>query len=185
MSDQANEGILSPFLQRQRLLAARPHLKGRVLDFGCGSGAMASLVAADSYLGIDRDETSLARARNSFGTHRFSGAVDHNERFDSVVSLAVIEHMEDPAGFLRMLGSHMSDTPEARVVVTTPHPAVDWVHTLGARVGLFSRHASEEHEQLLDRTRLESLAEKAGLNLVHYRRFLLGANQLAVMKRAP
>ena len=96
---------MSPFLQRQRLLAARPHLKCRVLDFGCGSWAMASLVAADSYL--------------------------------------------------------------------------------GARVGLFSRHASEEHEQLLDRTRLESLAEKAGLNLVHYRRVLLGANQLAVMKRAP
>lgn len=46
-------------------------------------------------------------------------------------------------------------------------------------------HVSKDPEQLLDRTRLELLAGKAGLNLVHYRRFLLGANQLAAMKRAP
>jgi len=50
-------------------------------------------------------------------------------------------------------------------------------------VGLFSRHANDEHEELLDRARLLSVGASAGLGLERYRRFLLGANQLAIFVR--
>ncbi len=57
-------------------------------------------------------------------------------------------------------------------------------HTLGARTRLFSWDAHEEHEELLDRTRLQELAGDAGLLVETYRRFLFGANQLVVLRRA-
>ncbi|HEX7769798.1 MAG TPA: class I SAM-dependent methyltransferase [Dokdonella sp.] len=181
MSDQATQGRLSPFLRRRRLEAARPWLRGKVFDFGCGSGALAGLVEADDYCGFDTDATSLARARASHPRHRFVDAPPEGAAFDTVVSLAVIEHCKDPAEFLR--GLVALARPGARVVVTTPHPAFEFIHDLGARAGLFSHDASEEHEALLDRKALHDLASAQGLPVLAYRRFLFGANQLFVLQR--
>jgi len=181
MADQGAEGLLSPWLRDKRFEVAKPFLRGKVLDFGCGSGALAALVPSDRYLGVDQDEPSLQQARNKFPLHRFMSELPQaGEKFDSIISLAVIEHVSDPAGFLRTLSGHLKDSDEALLVVTTPHPSVDWIHDLGAAIGLFSKHANEEHEDLLDQAKLESAGVQAGLKLISYRRFLFGANQIAV-----
>jgi len=67
--------------------------------------------------------------------------------------------------------------------VTTPHPSVDWAHVLGAAVELFSKHANEEHEDLLNRAKLEMAGTQAGLELVSYQCFLFGTNQIAVFEK--
>jgi SAM-dependent methyltransferase len=185
MADQVAEGLLSPpWLRKKRFAVAMPYLKGRVLDFGCGAGALAALVHADHYLGVEVDEVSLQQARSLFPPHRFvSGLPESAEKFDSIISLAVIEHVSDPAQFLRTLATHLDESAAACLAVTTPHPSVDWVHDVGAALVLFSKHANEEHEDLLDRAKLEMAGAKAGLKLVTYRRFLFGANQIAVYKK--
>ena len=183
MADQASEGMLSPFLRRQRLNAAKPFLHGDVLDVGCGSGMLAEKVSPDSYLGVEIDPTSLNIAMDKFSEHRFQKRLpDIIDKFDTVVSLAVIEHVECPEDFLTELSKYLKNNNAARIVITTPHPSMDWVHDFGANIGLFSKHASEEHEELLDYTKLEVAGRKAGLNLIEYRRFLFGANQLAVFE---
>ena len=106
MVDQAAEGLLSPFLRRQRFKAVRPYLRGRVLDVGCGTGALAAFVSPDCYLGVEIDYDSLAKARAAYPRHRFESALPNSgERFDTVIALAVIEHVLDPAGFFRELRS--------------------------------------------------------------------------------
>ncbi|MHA1567622.1 MAG: class I SAM-dependent methyltransferase [Alphaproteobacteria bacterium] len=100
MADQGREGLLSPFLRKQRSKAARPYLKGRVLDVGCGAGALAKLIDPESYVGIDIDEDPLNRARRDFPHHRFESALpEGSKKFDTVVALAVIEHVPDPSAF--------------------------------------------------------------------------------------
>jgi SAM-dependent methyltransferase len=184
MADQGSEGLLSPWLRKQRFKAAKPYLKGRVLDVGCGSGALAELVDADRYLGVEVDAFSLQQARSRFSGYRFVSELPNpSEKFDIIISLAVIEHVSNPAGFLASLATHLISSDNACIVITTPHPAVDWIHDAGAAVGLFSKHANEEHEDLLDRTKLEMAGQNAHLALVSYRRFLFGANQIAVFKK--
>lgn len=181
MADQGAEGLLSPYLRRKRFEAAFPYLRGRILDFGCGSGALAALVYATQYVGVEIDNVSLQQARLRFPKHCFALRLPNlSEKFDTVISLAVIEHVSDPAQFLLTLAACLNDSPASRIVVTTPHPAVKWIHDAGAAIGLFSKHANEEHEDLLDHTKLEIAGHQAGLKLVSYRRFLFGANQIAV-----
>lgn len=183
MADQGTEGILSPYLRRKRIQAATPYLRGRVLDVGCGGGILATLVDSKKYLGVEIDEISLQKAKSTFPSHQFSQSLPNaGEKFDTVVSLAVIEHVKDPVSFLRELAEFLRD--DGRLVITTPHPSVDWVHHLGAEIGIFSKHASEEHEDLLDKARLEAAGAQAGLKLDLYARFLFGANQLAVYSKA-
>jgi 2-polyprenyl-3-methyl-5-hydroxy-6-metoxy-1,4-benzoquinol methylase len=180
MADQGTEGLLSPFLRKQRFKAAKPYLNGRILDVGCGSGALAELVDPAWYVGIEVDETSVNKAKQIYPHHFFQNSLPPvEEKFNTVVSLAVIEHVPDPAAFLSSLSQYL-ESSKARIIITTPHPSVDWIHDMGASIGLFSKHANEEHEDLLNEEKLRAVGLVAGLKLESYSRFLFGANQLAV-----
>lgn len=186
MADQGNEGRLSPFLRRCRMRAVRPFLRGRVLDVGCGTGLLAEWIAPNRYVGVDPDAASLALARRCNGGHRFESVLPGEEeqgRFDTIAVLAVIEHVPHLEYFMRGLVGYLADSVDASLVLTTPHPWTEGLHQLGAWGGLFSRAADDEHQALLNRDKLADLGLASGLRLAQYRRFLFGANQLAVLRR--
>jgi 2-polyprenyl-3-methyl-5-hydroxy-6-metoxy-1,4-benzoquinol methylase len=184
MADQASEGLLSPFLRERRISAVKPFLTGKILDIGCGAGALASWVQPENYFGVDIDEDSLQTARLTYPLHFFSSAYPkQNEKFDTITALAVLEHVKAPLEFLVNVSHYLRQSPDAKIVCTTPHLLFGWSHTVGAKIGLFSRHANEEHETLFDKETLDAIALSAGLNLVLYKRFLFGVNQLAIFSR--
>src|SRR3546814_9491706 len=104
MADQGSEERLSPFRRRQRFQAAKPFLKGRALDFGCGSGGLAALIDSERYLGVEIDPESLRHAKKKYYNHSFKDMLQNDvEKFDTIISLAVIEHGRDPSDFLANL----------------------------------------------------------------------------------
>lgn len=183
MGDQVN-GLLSPFLRNRRIAAALPYVQGRVLDFGCGVGRFSESVPAGNYTGVDLDEESVSLARRGhpecsfFTAAEFAGTIG---RYDTVVSLAVIEHAPDPKGFLMELAERLEEG--GKIVLTTPHPASDIIHRAGSRIRLFSREADDEHESLLDGKRMAAAAAEAGMKITVRKRFLFGINQLFVLER--
>ena len=184
MADQGTEGLLSSFLRNQRVKTAKFYLKGKVLDIGCGTGILAGIIPPELYLGVDIDKKSLQQARILHPKHKFkSGLPPTDKKFDTIVALAVIEHIPNPTEFLNNLILLLENTTESSIVITTPHPSMDRVHTFGASVRLFSQHANEEHEELLNHQKMEKIANQCNLKIVLYKRFLLGANQLMVLKR--
>ncbi len=184
MGDQAG-GLLSPYLRRRRVAAASPHLRaGSVLDFGCGVGELARLVETARYLGVDRDAESLKAARAHHPAHVFVDADTFQQhhagrRFDVIVALALIEHLPEPENWLGQMAAHLN--PSGRLVLTTPHPRLRWAHEFGARLGLFSREAADEHETLLDDTAMRRLAQSVHLNVLAYEPFLFHCNQLFLL----
>jgi 2-polyprenyl-3-methyl-5-hydroxy-6-metoxy-1,4-benzoquinol methylase len=180
MADQvAAGGWLSPWLRERRVRAAHSYLsKGRVLDVGCGSGTLAQWCATDDYLGVEPDAASLQSARTAHPQHRFQADLPDSGKWDVIILLAVIEHVPQPAVFLTRL-RHLA-APQARLVMTTPHPSLGWVHRWGAQFGLFSQAAEEEHETLLDKREVEKICQLSGWRLEIARRFLAGGNQIFV-----
>jgi 2-polyprenyl-3-methyl-5-hydroxy-6-metoxy-1,4-benzoquinol methylase len=182
MADQVS-GLLSPWLRSKRLNAARPHIRGRVLDFGCGTGLISELSQQGQYFGFDIDAESISLAREKYPQHTFyDSATEIDGQFDTVVSLAVIEHLRDVDGYLQTLKSHLKT--DGQIVCSTPHPYFDWAHGLGAKIGLFSHEADDEHFQLFTQRSIVPVLEKNGLSLVAFHRFLFGANQLFIIKHS-
>lgn len=181
MSDQVT-GLLSPWLRRRRLAAVRRHLSGRVLDFGCGTGAMTDLVDPGRYVGFDADAASVDEARRQHPGFSFTSQLDEVPgQFDTIVLLAVIEHLHEPEKVVGELVARLQ--PGGRLVATTPHPRFEWLHELGAKLGIVSQEAAHEHDTLYDRGMLATLFSDSGLQLESYRRLLGGLNQLAVARR--
>jgi SAM-dependent methyltransferase len=113
-------------LAAYRWIAAQAGGK-RVLDAGCGEGYGSALLAgvAAQVVGLDREEAvAVARGRHrapnlEYRVHDLERVGALGERFDLVVSCQVIEHLPDPAGFLRGLAACVA--PGGRLVVTTPN----------------------------------------------------------------
>ena len=183
MGDQGTEGLLSPYLRSQRLKAVSPYIRGRVLDVGCGTGQLALRVPPDQYLGVDADEASLVLARQKNPRHFFQASMPETKsKFDTVTALAVIEHLAEPVVFLQKLAGYLREGSESFIVLTTPHPFSRWIHKAGKATGLFSRQADMEHKDFLGRDRIRKLAQECRLDLVSYRPFLFGTNQLVVFR---
>jgi SAM-dependent methyltransferase len=171
--------LLSPWLRRQRFRRALPYIHGRVLDVGCGVGLLAAHVEPGRYLGVDRDPDALRAARAAFPGHRFVADLPVAGRFDTIVALAVLEHLPEPEAALVSWARLLA--PGGRIVLTTPHPRFVWLHELGAAAGVFSHDAAQEHHRFFDRASLQRAADAAGLGLLKVERFLGGANQLFVL----
>lgn len=102
----------------------------RVLDIGCGNGALSFDIAgrARAVVGIDNKEKNISAARAKFSkdnlnfvfgdalTYKFDG------RFDKVVLSNVLEHISDRVGFLRQLHG-LTETILLRVPMLTR----DWL----------------------------------------------------------
>ena len=183
MTQLVEAGALSYWLTRHRQKAVLPYLKGRVLDYGCGVGTLAEICDPAGYVGVDIDPRKLEIAIREHPGHRFYNLVPEGRQFDTVAALAFIEHVPDPAAYLQEFEGHLDVGGE--IVLTTPHPSLEWVHTFGARTGLFSHAAHDEHEDLIDRVRMEELLAKTSMHVSVYRRFLFGANQLFVLTGGP
>jgi 2-polyprenyl-3-methyl-5-hydroxy-6-metoxy-1,4-benzoquinol methylase len=183
MTDQASGGYLSPWLKAQRLKKVSPFVRGHVLDYGCGTGDLLNYCRPASYFGYDLDQRSVETARLRHPGHTFSSdfslVQNTDKRFDVIVMAAVIEHVESPLETLSALKRVLAEG--SIFVLTTPHPHWRAIHDFGARVGIFSKEASQEHKTFLDRDRISMLREALGLKLLRSEVFLLGANQLFVI----
>lgn len=184
--------LLTPYLSRARTNLVAEHLRGDVLDIGCQRGQLREL-AGDGigrYVGVDLSADAIDEARRRHPDAEFhvidvdAEELPFDEEFDTIVLVAVIEHVFNLEHVGRGLARALR--PGGRVVLTTPTPfGNDVVHRLGSRVGLFHPGAVDDHISILNRHRLDVFAREVGLRLVEHRRFQVGCNQVAVLEKPP
>ncbi len=102
----------------------------RVLDLGCGNGALCAALASAGFdcVGADADAGGIAIASSAHPRLRFHRIGMHDDpaallaetgRFDAVVSTEVIEHLYSPQLLPRFAAALLE--PSGRLVLTTPY----------------------------------------------------------------
>jgi 2-polyprenyl-3-methyl-5-hydroxy-6-metoxy-1,4-benzoquinol methylase len=97
---------LRRLLDQQFRYLPRPIPGSRVLDVGCGSGSFleSAMAAGWDVAGVDPDEKAVANAK-ARGLNVRQGSIEvyanESESFDAITLSHVIEHIHDPAAFLR------------------------------------------------------------------------------------
>src|SRR6185369_4008550 len=109
----------------QCLLAERSRVS-RVVEIGCGQGYLTYALSRHGFdaVGLDISREAIALAERRFGTHYFCGTladyiVAANQMPTHVVCTELIEHLEDPVGFVRDLLACMPRG--GKLTLTTPH----------------------------------------------------------------
>jgi 2-polyprenyl-3-methyl-5-hydroxy-6-metoxy-1,4-benzoquinol methylase len=178
--DDYTSGYLSPWLRSKRFKKAQPYLKGRILDYGCGTGGLAEFCMPDFYVGFDKSQELIDRARKTHPGYCFVREISDRDKFDTIVLLAVLEHVEHPVSVLKKFKQMLN--PTGHIVLTVPHPKFFGIHKTCSRIGLFSQYAGQDHKEKINHHQILTLAKDARLVVVKYSRFLFGANQLFILK---
>lgn len=177
--------LLSDYLQQQRLATVLPFVRGDILDLGCGTAPLTAYLAVhQTYTGVEGDFRFVQWLQTHRAPHSFyqrdldSADLDLPQTFDTIVMTAVVEHLSRPERLFQQLPSYLK--ARGQVLITTPSPLGHRIHALGARVGLFSQAAAEDHKTIFTLATLEVSLSASGLTVTHQRLFLLGGNQLCV-----
>ncbi|HBP23599.1 MAG TPA: hypothetical protein DEA08_38200 [Planctomycetes bacterium] len=146
-----------------------PHVGQRVLEFGCGTGNMLShFLDRERVAGIDLDPALIRYCEESFAGEEncefhcadiFRDEVELSVQPDTVISLNVIEHIEDDRGALRWLVERLP--VGGRLVILVPsHPTI--YGELDRAAGHFRRYTKRE---------LVSKVADSGCRVTHTRFF--------------
>jgi SAM-dependent methyltransferase len=124
-----------------------PYLQGEVLEVGAGIGANSQLLRSNRqrrWVCLEPDAQLLAQARSALaGDLEFefvAGTVadlDARERFDAILYIDVLEHIEDDAAELRRVTPHLK--AGAKLIVLSPAHA--WLFSpFDAAIGHYRRY---------------------------------------------
>jgi 2-polyprenyl-6-hydroxyphenyl methylase / 3-demethylubiquinone-9 3-methyltransferase len=150
-------------------------LQGKtVLDVGCGAGLMCEPLArlGATVTGIDAAPENIeiasahADGQDLAIAYHFGEVADIEGEFDLVTSMEVIEHVLDPASFIRALAARLA--PGGLMILSTPN------RTLLSRLGLITigetiggiPKGTHDWNQFLSPDELTALTEAAGLRRI-------------------
>lgn len=154
---------------KEKLTSKSSYMKGRLLDFGCGSKPYKSLFPADEYIGLDYESKGHSHDFEEIDVIYDGVNVPfENSYFDSVLSTEVFEHVFNLPHVLKELNRVLK--PGGHLLITCPFV---W----------------NEHEVPHDFARytvfaLQSMLEEAGFEIVSVEKsgnFILALFQLKIL----
>ncbi|MBU4380849.1 class I SAM-dependent methyltransferase [Candidatus Parcubacteria bacterium] len=156
--------FLEKYLQNYRFKMAAPYLIGDVLDFGGNNGELKRLVKG-KYLVVNYDHSVMK-----------------NAHCDTIVSLAVIEHISVKEVFKIFKKFKDILNMNGRIFITTPTKMAKPVLEFMTFFGIFDKENMGEHKHYWNEKDIRYLAKKAGFAVKKYKKFQFGFNQLAVFE---
>ncbi|MGB7117954.1 MAG: class I SAM-dependent methyltransferase [Anaerolineales bacterium] len=180
--------LLAQYVLQKRTLMVLPYIQGDVLDLGCGVSSIPKYLDPDSkYVGVEINTKFIKWSKENYPQYTFyqrdleNGQLILNSQFDTVLMIAVLEHLRNPGNILRQIPVLLK--PDGKFVLTTPTPLGGKIHAIGARINLFYKEAADQHEGFYNRTQISTLLCKYCLEITCFERFLYGGNQLVVCKK--
>lgn len=158
--------FLEKFLQKQRFKRIeKQYLSGSVLDFGGNEGELEAYVEGE-YTLVNYDHSPLV-----------------GKTFHNIIALAVIEHIrfEEVFAIFKTFREHLH--PSGCVVLTTPTPASKPVLELLAFLRLLDRENIREHQHYWSKQELYQLAAASHMEVIKYKSFQFGFNQLCILRK--
>src|SRR5687768_6547754 len=137
---------------------------GRMLEVGCSYGAMLDAFRRDGWEveGIELDSRAAEIARSFYGLRVHQGRLEDvrarlSDAYDTLTLYHVLEHVEDPAAFIRGLAALCR--PDGVLVIKTPNPRSFAARALA---GWWEWYAAPQHVHLFSASSLRALLEAGG-----------------------
>jgi len=174
-------------IQNLRIRKAAEHIpaSGRLLDIGCGDGALFRHLSDRAIEGIGIDPT--LDASSDHGTYRlikgwFPQDLPSSEGFDAITMLAMLEHVPPDIQAEMATACARLLNPSGRLIITVPSNRIDPLLGLLKRVRLIDGMSLEQHYGF-DPTTTPALFSTDGLELINAKTFEFGLNHLYVFKQ--
>jgi SAM-dependent methyltransferase len=179
--------ILTKYLEKKREKEVKSYIWGKVLDIGCGPAKAITYKEVTKYFGIELDKLCVEALRKKYPQGEFFSKnlekekINLSEKVDTILMIAFIEHIKNYENPIKQAMNNLKEG--GKIIITTPTKFGNWIHYIGASVGLFSKEARNDHKTILSRKDFLKIAKEYNLKLKKYKTFELFCNQLVVFER--
>jgi 2-polyprenyl-3-methyl-5-hydroxy-6-metoxy-1,4-benzoquinol methylase len=190
MKKKIKDGLLSGYLRKARFNIATKYLKGKnLLDIGCDEGHIIPFIPKKiKYSGLERNEAMLIKAKKKYPKIVFHDLeINPNNisnlklgKYDNILLLAVIEHMNNPIKFLLCLNQLLNE--KGRIIITSPSKSSDLILRIMSFFRL-ARNDKHEHEFYVNNKMMSKLYKSGKFKKIKYKKFQFGLNQLWVIEK--
>lgn len=136
----------------------------KILDIGPGSGFISDLYPSTDYnlvaVEVDKNTREILRSKYQSVVSSVS-ELEENVKFDYILLLDVLEHMEDPFAFLLNLQKYAHK--ETQFLISLPNVA-HWSVRLPLLFGIFDYY----DRGIMDKTHLQFFTRKRSRELINY-----------------
>jgi trans-aconitate methyltransferase len=168
------------------LVAEQPGRKLAVLELGCGYYGRNLQLLAEQFPHLQFTGVDLAVEKSSHKNIKLQrGDITTwkpKQTYDMVLSLAVAEHLSDPAAHFILIARSLRKG--GRAVITTPTPQAHSVLSTLAALGIFDRAEIADHQLYLTEQGLRKMAVDAKLSVESYQSFSFGLNQSMQLRKS-
>ena len=173
-------------------IASNSGRSGDVLDFGCGSSPLVTMLNAKSYLGIDKSaaKVEFMKSKCLHSADFITGNIDtlerlKDKRFDAVLCTEVIEHLPaiEEAGLLIGLLGHKLKANGLLILATPNTTSPLWRAIEKAQRTLQPHCHTSDHQIGFTEDSLDELCLYNGLHKVVAAKIVLGADMVMAYRR--
>ena len=167
---------------------------GRLLDIGCGNGAILQLARREGWevAGTELEPGHAALLRDRLGLDVYTGTladVPANARFDVIVMRHVLEHVPDPLGTLAGIAGRLA--PGGLALLEFPN--IDgwdqrfrrWMHRTGLHRHRYAAQYRPGHVQEFNRRSFGALVDRTPLTLEHWETYSVRPVRGWLYRRVP
>ena len=157
-----------------------------ILDVGCGRQAFLGWEIKNKikkYIGLDLTvpnvtvgNLTLVKTDIFSLKQKLSG-----QKCDTIVGLAIIEHLENPEKFLK--DCYFLLKKSGNLVLTTPPPYTDFLLKLLAKIGVIDKKEIDDHKTYFTVDTLAEVAKNIGFTIESKEKFLFGLNTILVARK--
>lgn len=158
----------------------------KILDIGCFDGHLFKTLKNKPIkpsIGLDPLlEEEKSQQEHIFIPGKFPDAVPENTTFDSIVMLAVLEHIptNEQQQFNQVFFKLLNNS--GRVIITVPSPFVDYILVVLSKLRLIDGMSLEEHYGFKVKD-VYTLFDDTRFKLIRHKKFQLGLNNLFVFEK--
>lgn len=174
-------GVLSPLIKKIRIKKALKFIKSgdKILDIGAGFGEIIKFLPEGvNYTGIEKNDYLFNFLKESFKDKKFYFG-DANEKinkiedkFDVILLLSVIEHLENFENFLKTLKEKLKDN--GKILIYSPSPFSKFFLNFFSKLGLLSRFAADEHKKIYSLKELKKILIGNGYEIKNEKKIFFG-----------
>ena len=171
---------LGRFLMRWRIRVVVPHVRGRLLDVGCGTNELVRSYGGEG-IGVDVYQWGNV----DLVVDDSANLPFRDEEFDTVTMVAALNHIPNRKEVLKT--AHRVLRVEGRIIITMISPWMSRIwHVLRKRwdADQSERGMRDGEVYGLTRKQVHLLLDGAGFQVSYEHRFMLGLNRLTVAGKA-
>lgn len=157
-----------------------------MLDVGCGRQGYLGWKyrrMVKSYFGLDAKIVSSTIQNLTFIKDDAKNIFMHfpEKKFDIIIALAFIEHINDPEGFLEKCNVLLKHN--GIIILSSPSPLAHPILRTLSFLGLINKEEIDCHKQYFVPEKIVAMLINARFDVIKNKRFLLGLNTIVMAKR--